>query len=95
MAVHPEDLAAQGLADGAEVLLRSRVGALRARAAADPRVPRGCAMIPQGGWIGRGHGINLLTEDVMTDGAIMAAYYETRVRLEPARAPADKPAPPA
>jgi hypothetical protein len=52
-------------------------------------------MIPQGGWIGRGHGINLLTEDVTTEDAIMAAYYETRVRLEPAPGPAGEPAPPA
>jgi anaerobic selenocysteine-containing dehydrogenase len=95
VAVHPEDLAAHGLAAGTDVLVRSRVGALRARAAADARVPRGCAMIPQGGWIGRGHGINLLTEDVTTEDAIMAAYYETRVRLEPAPGPAGEPAPPA
>lgn len=81
--VHPEDLAARGHAPGADVVVRSRVGALRARATADARVPRGCAVIPQGGWIARGHGTNLLTEDVMTDEAIQAAYYETRVRLEP------------
>ncbi len=84
VAVHPEDLAARGHAAGAEVVVRSRVGALRARVAADARVPRGCAVIPQGGWIARGHGTNLLTEDAMTDGAIMAAYYETRVHLDPA-----------
>ena len=83
LAVHPEDLAAQRVTAGAELVVRSRVGALRVRAAADPRVPRGCAMLPQGGWIARGHGVNLLTEDVMTEDAIMAAYYETRVRLEP------------
>ncbi len=93
VAVHPEDLAAHGLAAGADVMMRSRVGALRARATADPRVPRGCAVIPQGGWIARGHGVNLLTEDIMTEGAIMAAYYETRVRLEPAPESAGKPAP--
>jgi anaerobic selenocysteine-containing dehydrogenase len=95
VAVHPDELAARGFPDGAEVMVRSRVGELRARAAADARVPRGCAMIPQGGWIARGHGVNLLTEDVMTDEAIMAAYYETRVRLEPALGPAGEPAPPA
>lgn len=87
VAVHPEELAALGQRDGAEVLVRSSVGALRARVRADARVPRGCAVIPQGGWIARGHGTNLLTEDVMTDGAIMAAYYETRVRLDPAPSP--------
>jgi anaerobic selenocysteine-containing dehydrogenase len=85
VAVHPDDLAACALAPGAEVVLRSRAGSLRARAAADARLPPGCAVIPQGGWIARGHGVNLLTEDLMTDGAIMAAYYETRVRLEPAQ----------
>ncbi len=93
--VHPEDLTAHGLAAGDAVVVRSRVGSLRARAAADARLPRGCAVIPQGGWIARGHGVNLLTEDTMTEGAIMAAYYETRVRLEPAPEPAGEPAPPA
>jgi hypothetical protein len=36
-----------------------------------------------GTWMKRGGGVNILTEDIMTNFGEMAAYGETRVLLEP------------
>jgi hypothetical protein len=38
--------------------------------------------MPVGTWIKRGGGANVLTEDIMSNFGQMAAYGETRVRLE-------------
>ena len=46
--VHPEDLAARGLRDGAEVLLTSRTGSLRVRAEASEDMMRGTVSLPHG-----------------------------------------------
>jgi hypothetical protein len=49
----------------------------------DPRIGRGMVIMPVGTWIKRGAGGNVLTEDIMSNFGQMAAYGETRVRLEP------------
>jgi anaerobic selenocysteine-containing dehydrogenase len=50
--VHPEDAAARGLADGAEALVRSRVGAIRVPVSVPDEIGRGVVCLPHG-W---GHG---------------------------------------
>jgi anaerobic selenocysteine-containing dehydrogenase len=50
--VHPEDAAARGLADGAEALVRSRVGAIRVSVRVTDEIGRGVVCLPHG-W---GHG---------------------------------------
>jgi anaerobic selenocysteine-containing dehydrogenase len=51
--VHPDDLAARGLADGALVDVRSRTGAIRVEARADPSLMPGVACLPHGFGHGR------------------------------------------
>jgi hypothetical protein len=41
-------------------------------------------IMPVGTWIKRGGGANVLTEDIMSSFGQMAAYGETRGRIEPA-----------
>jgi anaerobic selenocysteine-containing dehydrogenase len=50
--VHPEDAAARGLADGAEALVRSRVGSIRVPVSVTDEVSPGVVCLPHG-W---GHG---------------------------------------
>jgi anaerobic selenocysteine-containing dehydrogenase len=51
--MHPDDLAARGLADGAQVEVRSRVGRIRTEARADDAMMRGVACLPHGFGHGR------------------------------------------
>ena len=85
---HPEGLvlfetAAQyGIASGERVIIRSPVGHLEVEVLVDARIGRGMVIMPVGTWIKRGGGANVLTEDIMSNFGQMAAYGETRVRLE-------------
>ena len=45
---HPEDLAARGIADGTQVLLRSRTGEVRVDVEASTDMMRGCVSLPHG-----------------------------------------------
>ncbi|WJR76692.1 molybdopterin-dependent oxidoreductase [Bradyrhizobium sp. NP1] len=72
-----------GIANGEIALLRSAVGELRVEVLVDPRVGADMVIMPVGTWMKRGGGANVLTEDVMSNFGEMAAYGETRVRLEP------------
>ena len=80
--VGPAAAAEAGIADGEEAVLRSPVGALTVHVQVDPRIGEGMVLMPVGTWIKRGGGANLLTEDVLSNYGGMAAYGETRVRLE-------------
>jgi predicted molibdopterin-dependent oxidoreductase YjgC len=63
--------------------LRSAVGELTVEVKVDPRVGKEMVIMAVGTWMKRGGGVNILTEDVMTNFGEMAAYGETRVVLEP------------
>jgi anaerobic selenocysteine-containing dehydrogenase len=76
-----------GVSNGDIVLLRSAVGELRVEVLVDPRVGPDMVIMPVGTWMKRGGGANVLTEDVMSNFGEMAAYGETRVRLERLSAP--------
>lgn len=71
-----------GIENGQIARLRSSVGALHVEVLVDPRVGPGMVIMPVGTWMKRGGGANVLTEDVMSNFGEMAAYGETRVRLE-------------
>lgn len=69
--------------NGQKALLRSPVGCLEIEVIVDPRVGAGTVVMPVGTWMKRGGGANVLTEDLVSNFGEMAAYGETRVRLEP------------
>jgi len=71
-----------GIETGEKVIIRSPAGRLEVKMIVDPRVGRGMVVMPVGTWVKRGGGPNLLTEDIMSNFGQMAAYYETRVRIE-------------
>lgn len=71
-----------GIENGQIALLRSSVGELQVEVLVDPRVGAGMVIMPVGTWMKRGGGANVLTEDIMSNFGEMAAYGETRVRLE-------------
>jgi predicted molibdopterin-dependent oxidoreductase YjgC len=68
--------------NGERAIIRSPVGHLEVEILVDARVGRGMVIMPVGTWIKRGAGANVLTEDIMSNFGQMAAFGETRVRLE-------------
>lgn len=80
--IGPDAAREAGIENGQIACLRSSVGALRVEVSVDPRVGPGMVIMPVGTWMKRGGGANVLTEDVMSNFGEMAAYGETRVRLE-------------
>ena len=79
---HPD--AAPGLADGAEVLLESAIGSLRARLKLDPLQRRDVVIVPKGGHFDSGTCANALVKARLTDAGEGAAYLDCRVRIRPA-----------
>jgi anaerobic selenocysteine-containing dehydrogenase len=79
--LHPEALAARGLADGAAAAVVSPVGRVAVRVAADPAVRRDVLLFNPTRWRGELAGVNQLREAVLTDLGHGAAMHETRVRL--------------
>jgi anaerobic selenocysteine-containing dehydrogenase len=77
-----ETATAHGIVSGEQIIIRSPVGHLAVEAIVDPKVSRGMVIMPVGTWIKRGGGANVLTEDIMSNFGQMAAFGETRVRLE-------------
>jgi anaerobic selenocysteine-containing dehydrogenase len=72
-----------GIESGQQMRLRSAVGELVVEVQIDPRVGRDMVIMAVGTWMKRGGGVNILTEDIMSNFGEMAAYGETRVVLEP------------
>jgi anaerobic selenocysteine-containing dehydrogenase len=77
-----ETAAAYGIENGERAIIRSPVGHLEVEVLVDARIGRGMVIMPVGTWIKRGGGANVLTEDIMSNFGQMAAFGETRVRLE-------------
>jgi anaerobic selenocysteine-containing dehydrogenase len=75
--------ASHGIENGRQMRLRSAVGELVVEVQVDPRVGKEMVIMAVGTWMKRGGGVNILTEDIMTNFGEMAAYGETRVLLEP------------
>ncbi|HYN40995.1 MAG TPA: molybdopterin-dependent oxidoreductase, partial [Thermoanaerobaculia bacterium] len=79
---HPD--AAPGLGDGAEVLLESAIGSLRARLKLDPLQRPDVVVVPKGGHFDSGTCANTLVKARLTDAGEGAAYLDCRVRIRPA-----------
>jgi anaerobic selenocysteine-containing dehydrogenase len=79
---HPE--AAPGLANGADVLVESALGGLRARLRLDPLQRRDVVIVPKGGHFDSGTCANALVRARSTDAGEGAAYLDCRVRIRPA-----------
>jgi len=77
-----ETAADHGIENKQMIVVRSTVGQLTVEAQVDPRVGRGMVVMPVGTWIKKGGGVNVLTEDIVTNFGEMAAYGETRVAIE-------------
>jgi anaerobic selenocysteine-containing dehydrogenase len=81
---HPDTLAAFNLTPGDPVLVESRTGQLRARAAADAKLRRDVLLINPSLWKGDLVGVNQLRESFLTDLGDGAAMHETRVTVRAA-----------
>lgn len=79
---HPD--AAPGLADGADVLVESAIGSLRAKLRLDPLQRRDVVIVPKGGHFDSGTCANALVKARTTDAGEGAAYLDCRVRIRPA-----------
>ena len=77
--VHPD--AANGIADGAEALLESRIGAMTVRVKYDARQRRDVVLVPKGGHLSDGRCANALVRARTTDLGEGAAYHDEGVRL--------------
>ena len=79
---HPD--AAPGLPDGADVVVESAVGSLRARLRLDPSQRTDVLIVPKGGHFDSGTCANALVRARTTDAGEGAAYLDCRVRVRPA-----------
>jgi len=82
--MHPEGALRAGVEEGDRVLLFSETGSLEAWLTLDAGLHPEAVACPRGGWVSMGNGANALTSVVPTDAGDGAAFYETRVRVEPA-----------
>lgn len=81
--LHPETAARFGLGAASPVRVVSAVGELEGEVRLDPLLHPGAVACPRGGWLGLGQGVNEATAAALTDLGDTAAYYGTRVRVEP------------
>lgn len=81
--IAPATAEVYGIKDRDQIVVRSAVGQLTVEAQVDPRVGSDMVVMPVGTWISRGGGANVLTEDIMSNFGLMAAYGETRIAIEP------------
>jgi anaerobic selenocysteine-containing dehydrogenase len=81
--LHPETAARFGIGAASPVRVVSPVGELEGEAHLDPLLHPDAVACPRGGWLGLGQGVNEATEAALTDLGETAAYYGTRVRVEP------------
>ncbi len=79
---HPD--AAPGLPDGADVVVESAIGSLRARLRLDPSQRTDVLIVPKGGHLDSGTCANALVRARTTDAGEGAAYLDCRVRVRPA-----------
>ncbi|HEY7781184.1 MAG TPA: molybdopterin oxidoreductase family protein [Ktedonobacterales bacterium] len=90
--IHPADAAARGIADGAEVDVRSARGWVRLRACVTTGVRRGVVVSPKGPWPqygAGGHNVNWTTSDALADLAGQSTFHSNLVEIAPAREPQD------
>lgn len=86
LALHPDEAARLGLSDGQTAMAESPVGKLRVAVATDAGLRPDTALLARGGWNCLGHGVNVLTLDLVSAVGGGTPYYSTRIRLKPATA---------
>ena len=79
--LHPAEAGKLGLADGQPVMVKSRIGRLKALLCTDASTRRDCLITERGGWIKAGHGLNRLTAEMVSTVGNGTPYYDTRVTL--------------
>ncbi|ADU62160.1 MULTISPECIES: molybdopterin-dependent oxidoreductase [Pseudodesulfovibrio] len=77
------EAAENGMIDNDLVLVRSPVGQVRARLKVDPDQRPDVAVAERGGWTKAGHGLNLLTRDMVSAVGQGTPFYETAVAITP------------
>ena len=80
--LHPDALKARGLTAGDHALVRSSVGAVRARLKADDSLRPDVLLFNPAAWEGDLQGVNQLREVVLTDLGQAAAMHQTLVTVE-------------
>jgi anaerobic selenocysteine-containing dehydrogenase len=78
--VHPDTATRFGFGEGAKGRLLSPSGECEVLFALDKGLREDVCLVRSGGWVKKGHGVNVLTEDVLTNSGECSGYYETRVR---------------
>ena len=79
--LHPAEADKLGLADGQPVMVKSRIGSVKALLCTDTSTRRDCLVTERGGWIKAGHGLNRLTAEMVSTVGNGTPYYDTRVTL--------------
>ncbi len=85
--IHPEDAAARGIADGAEVRVHNERGEVRCLARHAAALRPGTVLLPKGIWSHNtlnGATGNALAPDTLTDIGAGACFNDARVQVEPA-----------
>ncbi|MBI4655047.1 MAG: molybdopterin-dependent oxidoreductase [Nitrospirae bacterium] len=80
--LHPLVGKEYGIQDGEEINLKSMVGELKVKTLYHNGVRKDMVVVHQGRWIKNGGGVNILTENVMTNVGESAAFYATKVKIE-------------
>lgn len=65
--------------------MESRTGSVKCMLRTDIHIRRDCVAAERGGWIKAGHGLNLLTPDMVSTVGDGTPYYGTGVRLLPCK----------
>ncbi|MGD9162712.1 MAG: molybdopterin-dependent oxidoreductase [Desulfobacteraceae bacterium] len=83
--VHPAEAEKAGLKDGSHALIKSRTGSVKCVLHTDINMRRDCIIAERGGWIKAGHGLNILTPDMVSTIGDGTPYYGTEVKLSPCK----------
>ncbi|HVD11209.1 MAG TPA: molybdopterin dinucleotide binding domain-containing protein, partial [Gaiellaceae bacterium] len=86
VALHPDDAAARGLADGDEAVVANETGRLRLLVALSDAVPRGVAYSPKGRWPKRepaGANVNALNPGERADMGESTSVHGVEVTVTP------------
>lgn len=81
--VHPENLTFPHVKTGDIVEIKSRVGSMKAQIKVDPNQRKDIVLLYRGGWLKKGWGANAITEPLMSREGGGAAYFATKVRINP------------
>ena len=79
--IHAAEAEKAGLTNGSTVMLESLTGSVKCMLHTDVDMRRDCVVTRRGGWIKAGHGLNMLTPDMVSSVGDGTPYYGTRVRL--------------